>query len=181
MASLTFITGGARSGKSSFAETAILARAGAEGIGGLAYLATGVAMDAEFAGRIDHHRSSRSPRFHTFEESLYLSGVLETCLAVSPLVLLECVSTWLGNIFHHFPEDEREAFALAETDSLLVRLARLPRARLYVVTNEVGLGIVPADASTRQYRDVHGRINRRLAEAADEAWLIVSGLPLRLR
>lgn len=187
MSELCFISGGARSGKSTFAEAKALGLTDERGRTKAAYLATGVAMDREFALRIAHHRAQRDPRFNTVEESLDLVAGLRRAVEACgpgnrlPVALLECVSTWLGNVFHELPEAEREPFALAQADGLLSLIEGPVAVTLIVVTNEIGMGIVPVDAYTRQYRDIHGRVNHRLAAASDEAWLLMSGLPLRLK
>ena len=181
MGELCFISGGARSGKSRLAERRVLERADRQGLPQAAYIATGVAMDEEFRQRIDQHRQQRDQRFVTIEAPLDLLAALERASQSSAIVLMECISTWLGNVFHEKPGAEREVFALQQIDSLLTWLESHPAVHLTVVSNEVGLGIVPADAPTRHSRDVHGRVNCRLAEAATEAWLLVAGLPLRLK
>jgi len=181
MAELAFFTGGARSGKSSFAEAYSLRLANERRLGPVAYFATGQPMDAEFERRIAHHKSSRDARFLTVEEGLDLVAGFARARELSPVVLLECISTWLGNVFHHKEEAEREPYAMAQVEGLLAALAESPGVSLNLVTNELGMGVVPIDAYTRHYCDVHGRVNRRLAEAASKAWLIVSGLPVVLK
>jgi len=181
MSELTLITGGSRSGKSGFAEAKALAAADRLGIGPVAYLATGEAYDQEFSRRIAHHQASRDQRFVTVEESLDLESGLRRAWEQSPIVLLECITTWLGNVFLHRPEDEREAFARAQIDGLFRALDEQKTGHLFVVTNEIGMGVVPMGEFTRHYCDAHGRTNQRLAHASTGAWLLVSGLPVSLK
>lgn len=180
---LIYVTGGARSGKSAFAEDRAR-RLPRGGDGRIAYLATGQAVDAEFERRIAHHRQRRGADFATYEEALRPADALERAFAVQSVALLECLTTWLGNLFFHLEGQGGaaiEAAAEAEVDRLLAVAAAHPHAALVAVGNELGMGLVPPDPTSRAYRDCHGRICRRVAQAADEAWLVVSGLPLRLK
>jgi adenosylcobinamide kinase/adenosylcobinamide-phosphate guanylyltransferase len=178
--SVILITGGARSGKSRQAETRALALADMQGLVQVSYVATGEAFDPEFALRIAHHQQSRSKRFWTVEEALEICRGVQLAKEHSSVVLWECVSTWLGNVFHHFPHAPEE-YALGQLAALESFLLAEPDLTLLVVSNELGMGLVPADAVSRQYRDVHGRINCRIANMADEAWMVVAGLPIRLK
>ncbi|MBN8218915.1 MAG: bifunctional adenosylcobinamide kinase/adenosylcobinamide-phosphate guanylyltransferase [Spirochaetes bacterium] len=180
MGRLIFITGGARSGKSRFAERTAetLAEAKSSRIG---YVATAVAMDEEFTERIRIHRERRSGVYETFEEPVAIDRAAEAALATHPVVLLECLTVWLGNVFvRPGPLDSHEGFAMECLERLLEKTAA-SASTLLLISNEVGLGIVPADPLSRAYRDAHGRINQRVAAAAQEAHFVVSGIPLRLK
>lgn len=182
MGRLIFITGGARSGKSSYAERIALLACGENApSGAIGYVATAVAMDDEFKERIAIHRQRRNEAFQTYEEPLMIDRAVENALARHPIVILECLTVWLGNVFVRPSSPESaEPFAMERIDRLLAALPASP-STLLVISNEVGLGIVPADAMSRRYRDAHGRINQRLAAAANEAWFVVSGIPMRLK
>ncbi len=167
---IIFVTGGARSGKSSYAER--LAAVPAQPV---TYLATAQAFDEEMEARIGRHRSGRPLGWVTVEEPL---GVPEALAEAStPTVLLDCLSLWVSNlIFADLSDDE----VLARADALLSAARTRPGLTVFV-TNEVGLGIVPDNALARRYRDLLGWVNQRAAAASDEAWLLVSGLPLELK
>ncbi|WP_102127213.1 bifunctional adenosylcobinamide kinase/adenosylcobinamide-phosphate guanylyltransferase [Deinococcus planocerae] len=167
---IVFVTGGARSGKSTFAER----RAAAAGEA-VTYLATAQAFDAEMEGRIARHRADRPGGWVTVEEPLGVPGALQA--ASTPTVLLDCLSLWVSNLVL---SDESDDAILARADRLLAA-ARAREGLTVLVTNEVGLGIVPDNALARRYRDVLGWVNQRAAAASDEAWLLVSGLPVRLK
>ncbi len=166
---LMFVTGGARSGKSAFAE-ALASGAGAA----VTYVATGEALDPEMTRRIAHHRQRRPAEWSTVEEPLHLAGALT---AIEGTALVDCVSLWVSNQLMVRRTDEE---VLAATDAF-VAAATLHRGRVIVVTNEVGSGIVPDNELARRYRDVLGWVNQRIAHAASDAWLLASGLPLRLK
>lgn len=183
MGLLTFVIGGARSGKSRFAE-GIAARSRRP----VVYFATMEALDEETTGRIARHRARRSRQWQTIEEPIDLVGALRACDPAAT-VLLDCVSLWVANVFMRdagagveSPETFEQVIAtcLAAADGLLAEQQRRPGAMI-AVSNEVGWGIVPADRLSRYYRDALGLVNQRFAAAADEAALLVSGLPLSLK
>ncbi|AWT37646.1 adenosylcobinamide kinase/adenosylcobinamide phosphate guanyltransferase [Deinococcus arenae] len=165
---LVFVTGGARSGKSSFAE-ARAAQVGAP----VTYVATAQAFDDEMTARIVRHRADRPARWVTREEPLHVPAVVRE---VQGTVLLDCLSLWVSNLML---ADWTDDAVLAAADDLL-RAASDRGGVTVLVTNEVGFGIVPDNALARRFRDLLGWVNQRAAAASDEAWLIVSGRPLRL-
>lgn len=173
MGRIIFISGGARSGKSAFAER--LAEAGE---GPLLYLATATVLDAEMAERIALHQQRRGPRWGLLEEPYDLAGRLPAAAAGCGGVLVDCVTLWLTNLFLAAEEDNDRV--LAEVERFCAVLPQL-KAPIFLVSNEVGFGIVPENRMARLFRDLAGAANQRLAAAADEAWLVVSGLPLRLK
>nr|WP_192930946.1 bifunctional adenosylcobinamide kinase/adenosylcobinamide-phosphate guanylyltransferase [Deinococcus sp. AJ005] len=170
MAVILYVTGGARSGKSSFAE----ARAAASG-GAVTYLATAQAFDAEMTERIGRHRADRPAHWTTVEEPLDVPQAMQD--AATPTVLLDCLSLWVSNMLLLDWTDE----AMLEATDALLSAAHTRPGLTVLVTNEVGLGIVPDNALARRYRDLLGWVNQRCAAASDEAIFLVSGLPLQLK
>ena len=166
--SLVFLIGGARSGKSSLA-----VRLAAESGASVVFIATGEPRDAEMAERVDRHRAERPTEWETIEEPVALHGALEGAHRES-CVVVDCLSLWVANLLETGVEEvEEEARAAAA-----VAVARA--APTVAVTNEVGLGVVPATPLGRAYRDVLGRVNAIWADAADEAYFVVAGKALRL-
>jgi adenosyl cobinamide kinase/adenosyl cobinamide phosphate guanylyltransferase len=167
---VTVLVGGARSGKSDLA----VRLAGATGRP-VTVVATAGAGDAEMAERIAHHRRHRPVGWTTVEEELDLVGAVERTGAAGTVVV-DCITLWVANAVGAGWDD-------AAVEAAAGRLAEVLGARpgpAVVVTNEVGGGIVPADPATRRFRDLHGRVNRILATAADEAVLVVAGRVLPL-
>ena len=165
----TLVLGGARSGKSAFAQTRAEA-ADAE----LVYIATAHAGDAEMARRIARHRGERGPRWRTVEEPLELAARLGEEARAGRIVLVDCLTLWLSNIMFAGRDAEAEGTALAGA------LAAL-KGPVIFVSNEVGSGIVPDNVLARDFRDAQGRLNQRMAAACGSAFLIVAGLPLTLK
>lgn len=167
--STLLVLGGARSGKSRFAQ----ARAEAEE-GALVYIATGQAFDTEMAERIERHRADRGPRWRTVEAPLALAGAVAAEARPGQVVLVDCLTLWASHLMLGEQDIEAETKRLAEA----IGAARGP---LILVSNEVGLGIVPENALARRFRDVAGRINQAVAEVVAEAVFVAAGLPLRLK
>ncbi|GGL80087.1 adenosylcobinamide kinase/adenosylcobinamide phosphate guanyltransferase [Deinococcus aerolatus] len=167
---IVYVTGGARSGKSTFAE-----RLAAAPGWPVTYLATAQALDDEMQARVARHRSDRPAGWPTVEEPLEAAQALRS--ASTPTVLLDCLSLWVSNMLL---ADWSDAAMLAAADALLADAHARPGLTV-LVSNEVGLGIVPDNALARRYRDVLGWVNQRGAAASDEAYLLVSGLALKLK
>ncbi|MCP9464762.1 MAG: bifunctional adenosylcobinamide kinase/adenosylcobinamide-phosphate guanylyltransferase [Nitrospira sp.] len=168
---LILVLGGASSGKSEVA----LRLAGHRGP--RAFLATGQALDEEMAERIARHRASRSADWHTVEIPRDIEGWLATEGPHYHTILLDCLTLWLNNLVM---AGEKESGILDRTGALL-RAMRRTNARVVMVSNELGLGLVPADRSSRAFRDLAGRVNQQIAAEADEVYLVISGLPLKLK
>lgn len=172
MAKVIFITGGARSGKSRLAEQ-LAAGYGAP----LGYIATGQAGDSEMAERIARHRARRGPDWQTMEAPLDLAGVIRGHDGHFQALLVDCVTLWLTNLLLKYDD---AAQALDEVRAL-VGLFPIIQTPLILVSNEVGMGIVPDNRLARTFRDLAGEANELLAAAANEVYVTFSGLPLKLK
>ncbi len=173
MARTIFITGGARSGKSRLAE-GLAHSYGAP----LLYVATGSAGDGEMAERIARHRARRGADWQTIEEPLDLSGVLSGHDGFFGATLVDCVTLWLTNLL--FARGEEPGPVLAEVRRLAALLPTL-KSPVILVSNEVGMGIVPENRLARTFRDLAGEANEILAAAADEVFVTFSGIPLKIK
>lgn len=165
---VTLITGGARSGKSRYAETRALAEPGRP-----RYIATAQAFDAEMEERIALHRARRDARWLESEAPLDLVAALDSSDGEGAR-LVDCLTLWLSNLF--FAERDWRAESAA-----LVEALRRQRSPVFLVTNEVGFGIVPDNALARRFRDAAGWVAQDVAVAADEVVLVVAGQPLRIK
>ena len=169
MGKIIFITGGARSGKSSLA----LEKA-AKHEGKKAYVATAQALDAEMKERIDRHRKERGSDWDTFEEPTDVAQSLVPLGRVYDVIIIDCLTIWLSN--HMFSEGE----VGGEVEGLIAALKE-SKTNVFVVSNEVGMGIVPDNETARLFRDMAGSLNQKVADVADEAYLVVSGMPVRIK
>jgi adenosylcobinamide kinase / adenosylcobinamide-phosphate guanylyltransferase len=166
--SLTLVVGGARSGKSRFAEGLVTASGRRR-----RYIATAEAWDDEMRDRIAQHQRDRAGDWTTVEAPLDLPGALASA-SPDETVLIDCATLWLTN---HLLADHDLS---AETDGLVAALAICP-APVVIVTNETGWGIVPENALARRFRDEQGRLNQRLAQVAGLVVTVIAGLPLVLK
>jgi adenosylcobinamide kinase/adenosylcobinamide-phosphate guanylyltransferase len=171
MSTLTMLTGGARSGKSRFA-LELAGRHPAPRV----FVATAEACDAEMADRIARHRAERGTGWQTVEAPLDLAGALRSLPAETDVAVVDCLTVWLGNLMHH--RGERESYA--EVAGLLATIEQ-PPCDLILVTNELGMSIIPDNPLARRFRDVAGRLNQEVARRAGRVLLMVSGLPLALK
>ena len=169
---LTFLLGGARSGKS-----ALAVRLASEWGGPVVFVATAERRDdPEMHARIESHRAERPPEWETVEAPLDLGAVVAAA-APDECVVVDCLTLWVSNALEAGRSDP-------ETEAAAVELARAAAAReapTVVVSNEVGLGVVPETPLGRRYRDVLGRVNAVVAAEADRALLVVAGRALELR
>jgi adenosylcobinamide kinase/adenosylcobinamide-phosphate guanylyltransferase len=173
MKSITLITGGARSGKSSFALD--LASKNYER---RVFIATAVAFDAEMKRRIVQHQKERGNLFHTLEEPVHLTETLSAVPPGTEVALVDCLTVWIGNLYHHFQQDE--ASVRSHLNEFLDGISQVS-FDLILVTNEVGWGIVPENPLARSFRDMAGYVNRRVAQKAAYAYLLCCGIPLTLK
>lgn len=171
---VTLFLGGARSGKSRCAERAIEAALDAGLCQGATYLATAEARDDEMRARIAEHRARRGDAWRTVEEPLDLVGALAAHADPARPVLIDCLTLWLNNLMGAGRDVDAETAALAAA----LRDAAGP---VVLVSNEVGLGIVPDNAPAREFRDHAGRLNQAVAEVADRVLFVAAGLTLTLK
>ena len=164
-----FVLGGARSGKSRYAQGRLEALPGK-----LAFIATAEAADAEMAERIARHRADRGTRWIAHEAPLDLIGAIEQTQGEADAILVDCLTLWLSNLMH-FEHDVEAAIVSLEA---AVCACRVP---LTLVANEVGQGIVPMNALARRFRDQAGWLNQRMAATCEQVVLVTAGLPLTLK
>lgn len=165
------ILGGARSGKSRYAEQQALALGERVRV-----VVTATASDGEMAARIARHRAERPEHWQTLECGRELTTALAT-VGDCDAVIVDCLTLWLG----HYLLDDDEQAVTAAVDGLLAQLNRYQGPPLLLVSNEVGLGIVPESPLARRFRDEAGRLHQRLAAVCSKVTLIVAGLPLCLK
>lgn len=164
------VLGGARSGKSAFAEQMVLSQEGRAH-----YIATGRAWDDEMKERILHHRDRRGEGWETHEEPLALTDTLERLDQPENTILVDCLTLWVTNLMLDEGRNVEDAFAP------LVQHASQARSKIVFVSNEVGLGIVPDNRMARQFRDYSGRLHQQIAAVAKEVYFIAAGLPLKMK
>lgn len=185
MGRIVFITGGARSGKSRFAESLF------DGKDDVLYVATALGFDEEMRERINRHRQQRNPAWETVECYRNFARVLHGRLAGRGHMILDCITLMINNIMvvdsgvdwdSAGPDeaDRIEGEILREVSDFMA-VARNVSGVALVVSNEIGLGLVPPTPLGRHYRDIAGKVNQMLAFQADEAYLMVSGIPLKIK
>jgi adenosylcobinamide kinase/adenosylcobinamide-phosphate guanylyltransferase len=143
------------------------------------FLATAQATDDEMAERIAKHKSSRPATWRTVEEPLEIASVLKSHAASSDIVILDCLTVWLGNMMSRDASASEEE-ALKEVERLL-EVYKTGSASLILVSGEVGMGLVPPYPLGRAFRDIQGRINQRLAQEADRVVLMVAGIAVDVK
>jgi adenosylcobinamide kinase/adenosylcobinamide-phosphate guanylyltransferase len=169
------VVGGASSGKSVAALD--LAGRGFPKKMPRAFVATGQPLDEEMADRIRLHQASRGAEWTTEEVPVDLAAWFEKYGGTYRIVVLDCLTLWLSNL-QGLGLSNRH---IADEMSALLRAIKETRARVVIVSNELGLGLVPLEASVRQFRDLAGKVNQLVALEADEVYFVVSGLPVRLK
>jgi adenosylcobinamide kinase/adenosylcobinamide-phosphate guanylyltransferase len=169
---MIFITGGCRSGKSRYA-----LHYANQHFSKKLFLATSEALDEEMAQRIENHKKVRGPEWQTIEEPVDIVNKIKEHGAESEVILTDCLTLWLYNLLMRWDNDLR---IMEETEKLIDSLKQSSTSSI-LVSNEVGLGIVPADPLSRRYRDLLGAMNQRIAGALDTVIFMVSGIPLFLK
>jgi adenosylcobinamide kinase/adenosylcobinamide-phosphate guanylyltransferase len=166
---VTLVLGGARSGKSAFAERIIAAHRR-----GRVYLATAEILDDEMAERVRQHRSRRDDAWRNVEAPLDVAAAMVAQTEQGAAVLVDCLTLWLSNLMHAGRDPEGEVAAL-------IKALGQCGGPVVFVSNEVGLGIVPDNALARAFRDHAGRMNQRIAATADDVFFVAAGLPSKLK
>ncbi len=170
MGRLIFITGGARSGKSAFAQKSAnrLSKK-------VTYIATAQAKDKEMEVRIKIHRKNRPAHWKTIEKEKNITEVLSRIAEKNEVILLDCLTLLISNLLLSGKKD------VLKKIRQLVNKIREIKATVLIVSNEVGMGIVPDNKLARRFRDIAGRANQIVAQAADEVYLVVSGIPVKVK
>jgi adenosylcobinamide kinase/adenosylcobinamide-phosphate guanylyltransferase len=170
MSGHVLVLGGARSGKTGFAERLAM-RAGEAPL----YLATAQALDAEMTERVRAHQQQRHRRFSTLEEPIALTTALRAAAKQHDVILVDCLTLWITNLL------VAGADVANAVDELVAALPEIDSARVILVSNEGGLGIVPDNAMARMFRDLAGAAHQRLAEICEEVHFVIAGLPMTLK
>jgi adenosylcobinamide kinase/adenosylcobinamide-phosphate guanylyltransferase len=166
---IIFILGGARSGKSRFALEV------ASGIPGKkAYIATALALDSEMEQRIARHKAERSAEWQSFEEPVSLGDLIARIHETHEVLLIDCLTLWITNLMLGNDNVDKRA-------EVLIGALSSCRSTTFIVSNEVGLGIVPDNKLAREFRDIAGTLNQQIAAMADEVYFLAAGLPLRMK
>jgi len=183
---IVLVTGGARSGKSTFGEKYI-----AELASRIAYIATAIPFDDEMKSRILHHRDSRPQEWTTVEKYFEIDRVIPSIAVEHNGIILDCVTLMVSNMMLEAPDvdwenpdpskvnDIQEA-ALTHAKAIVEAL-RASSMSGVLITNEIGMGIVPENPMARAFRDIAGRVNQAIAAMSDEVWLLVSGIPVKIK
>ncbi|MEN8262763.1 MAG: bifunctional adenosylcobinamide kinase/adenosylcobinamide-phosphate guanylyltransferase [Nitrospirota bacterium] len=174
---ITFIIGGARSGKSAFALNEAMKVEGRK-----AYIATAEALDEEMRERIEKHKAERGSDWETCEAPLKISEVLLNMKNTNGVVLLDCLTIWLSNILLRAETPDPGIESPEETIRKFTdNLKKLNGMKLFIVSNEVGSGIVPENKLARRFRDLAGTLNQEVAGIANEVYMVTAGIPVKIK
>ena len=176
---IVLVTGGARSGKSLFAEKYAIAQGGH-----MAYIATAQIYDEEMRSRVALHRERRADQWKTFEAPYDAHQAIKIAAKEAGVILFDCLTLYTSNLLLSpsiFDQAEDKSHYILEQIDKLLNSARATQITVLFVTNEVGMGIVPDNALARQYRDIAGMVNQKVAAYADEVYLVVSGLAIEIK
>jgi adenosylcobinamide kinase/adenosylcobinamide-phosphate guanylyltransferase len=172
---IIFITGGAKSGKSSFAMKEAAAIPGRK-----VYVATAEALDEEMKERIEAHQRLRGKDWDTYEEPIKIADLIRQIGNRYDVIVIDCLTLWVSNLMHAGLSTGDNMENLKEAlDN--VRATRQAGPSIYIVSNEVGSGIVPENEIARKFRDIAGILNQKIAEAADEVYMVVAGIPWKIK
>jgi adenosylcobinamide kinase/adenosylcobinamide-phosphate guanylyltransferase len=168
---IIFILGGARSGKSTYA-----LKEASKFSGKKVYIATAEALDEEMKERIEKHKRERGKDWDTYEEPLKISALIKKTEGRYQIIVVDCLTLWLSNIMH------RNSDIGYEIENLIETLRTTHQAsQIYIVSNEVGMGIVPENEMSRRFRDMAGLLNQKIAEVADKVYMVVAGIPVKIK
>ena len=170
---ITFIIGGARSGKSSFALDLANKSVLSEG-GQKVYIATAQALDNETKERIEKHKKERSDEWITIEEPLNITALIKNIHTQYDAILIDCLTLWLSNLMLADKDIETEIETFCSSLSTV-------QCSLFTVSNEVGMGIVPDNEPSRKFRDMTGYLNQKVAGIANEVYSVTAGIPLKIK
>jgi adenosylcobinamide kinase/adenosylcobinamide-phosphate guanylyltransferase len=170
---VTLVMGGCRSGKSRYALDAASRVPGAEKV----FVATSVPTDPDMDQRVARHRAERGAAWRTVEEPVYLHTVIEKNGGTAPVILVDCLTLWVSNLMVQKYDEPK----VKEAVDQLIHSFSGCRCPIFLVSNEVGYGIVPDNALARQFRDLAGLVNQRVAAAADRVVLTVAGIDLQIK
>ena len=170
---LIFVTGGSRSGKSQFAQDLAHSFEGRK-----VFIATAEPLDNEMKERIAAHRKARPSGWDTVEEPRHLGKVVSECSVTHDVILIDCLTLWISNLLTNNSLNQQEVSSEVKN---LVDDCKTEKATVVVVSNELGMGIVPVDSITRLYRDIVGKANQQVAAASDQVFLVVAGIPVKIK
>jgi len=169
----TLITGGIRSGKSAHALKL------AQDLSSLKiFLATAEALDGDMTTRIKNHQEERGEAYQTIEEPLHIDTQLQNLPKDTSVVIIDCLTLWVNNLLYRLEGDEQK---IQDKINAFLKILKTSPMNIFIVTNEVGLGIIPENKMTRHYIDLLGRLNQYVAEISDEVILMVSGIPQKIK
>ena len=166
---IIFIIGGARSGKSSFALKEASTIPGKK-----AYIATAEALDSEMKVRIERHKKDRGNNWDTYEEPLKIAEIFREIKDKYNVIVIDCLTLWLSNLMHSNKDIKSEIKSFCSSLSTV-------HCPLFTVSNEVGMGIVPDNEMAREFRDMTGVLNQKIAEMADEVYAVTAGIPVKIK
>lgn len=177
MGNVVLVTGGARSGKSTFALQLSARNPATEKV----FIATAVVFDDEMKLRVDNHKKERGSEWKTIESPFELAQTIEN-LSHQTVSIVDCLTVWLGNVWYKFGDsDETLSLHIDKLSRSIQNWKQQNTGTLILVTNEVGWGIIPSDAATRRYRDWAGKLNQYIGKIASEVYLCVAGVPLEIK
>lgn len=170
---ITFVIGGCRSGKSSFA----LRQANAVDGKNKYFIATSVPTDTEMEKRVQKHQKERGSDWQTLEEAVNIHEKIDQFSSTASVILVDCLTLWASNLLFHSYDSAQIETAVKALENSLVKAV----CPVFLVSNEVGMGIVPENALARQFRDVAGLINQRMAKAAHRVVMTVAGIEVQIK
>jgi adenosylcobinamide kinase/adenosylcobinamide-phosphate guanylyltransferase len=171
---VVLVTGGARSGKSAF-----VLREAVQAGGRRAFLATAQETDEEMRQRIERHRRDRGAGWDVHEEPIGIAALIEELRPRYDVVVVDCLTLWLANVIQSGMDETEEIGKLL--DVLRRTVGQAGSAKVFFVSNEVGMGIVPLHETARRFRDAAGFLNQRIADLSDEVFMTVAGIPVRIK